>query len=104
MKDKLENFTNHYYAEFGKVFLKVLCKHTPQKNKILRHNDNAFMTWKLRNEIMLRSKFKRKIHKERNHINCGNHRRQRNYYLSILRKPKKEYFNSLNIKQVNIRQ
>ena len=53
---------------------------------------------------MLRSKFKRKIHKERNHINCGNHRRQRNYYLSILRKPKKEYFNSLNIKQVNIRQ
>ena len=50
---------------------------------------------------MLRSKFKRKIHKERNHINCCNHRRQRNYYLSILRKTKKEYFNSLNIKQVS---
>ena len=104
MKDKLENFTNHYYAEFGKVFLKVLYKHSPLKNKILRHNDNALITRKLRNEIMLRSKFKRKIHKERNHINCCNHRRQRNYYLSILRKTKKEYFNSLNIKQVNIRQ
>ena len=60
MKDKLENFTNHYYAEFGKVFLKVLYKHTPQKNKILRDNDNAFITWKLRNEIMLRSKFIKK--------------------------------------------
>ena len=103
-KDKLENFTNHYYAEFGKVFLKELNKHAPLKNKILRHNNNAFITRKLRNKIMLRSKFKTKFHNERNHNNCCNYRRQRNYYLSILRKTKNKYFNSLNIKQENIRQ
>ena len=37
----------------------------------------------------------------RNHINWCNHKRQRNHCLSILRKTKKEYFNSLNIKQVS---
>ena len=37
----------------------------------------------------------------RNHINWCNYKRQRNHCLSILRKTKKEYFNSLNIKQVS---
>ena len=43
MKDKLENLTNHSYAEFEKVFLKELNKHAPLKKKVLRHNNNAFM-------------------------------------------------------------
>ena len=50
---------------------------------------------------MLRSKLKNKFNKERNHINWCNYKRQRNHCLSILRKTKKEYFNSLNIKQVS---
>ena len=50
---------------------------------------------------MLGSKFKIKFNKERNHINWCNHKRQRNHCLSILRKTKKEYFNSLNMKQVS---
>ena len=58
LKDQLENLTNHAYAKFEKFFLKELNKHTPLKNKILRHNNNAFMTKELRNKIMLRSKLK----------------------------------------------
>ena len=50
---------------------------------------------------MLRSKLKSKFTKKRNHINWCNYKRQRNRCLSILRKTKKEYFNSLNIKQVS---
>ena len=92
LKDKLENLTNHSYAEFEKVFLKELNKHAPLKKKTLRHNNNTFMTNELWKEIMLRPKFKNKFNKERNHIN---------WCLSILRKTKKEYFNSLNIKQVS---
>ena len=42
---------------------------------------------------MLRSKLKNKFNKERNHINWCNYKRQR--------KTMKEYFNSLNIKQVS---
>ena len=59
------------------------------------------MTKELRKEIMLRSKLKNKFNKERNHINWFNYKRQPKRYLSILRKTKKEYFNSLNIKQVS---
>ena len=43
LKDKLENLTNHSYAEFEKAFLKELNKHAPLK-KILRHNNNTFTT------------------------------------------------------------
>ena len=98
LKDKL---TNHCYAEFEKAFLKELNKHVPLKKNILRHNNNAFMTKEPRKEIMLRSKLKNKFNKERNHINWCNYKRQCNRCLSILRKTKKEYFNSLNIKQVS---
>ena len=59
------------------------------------------MTKELQKEIMLRSKLKNKFNKERNHINWCNYKRQRNHCLRILRKTKKEYFNSLNIKQVS---
>ena len=59
------------------------------------------MTKELRKEIMLRSKLKNEINKERNHINSCNYKRQRDRCLSILRKKKKKYFNSLNIKQVS---
>ena len=34
LKDKLENLTNHNYAEFGKVFLKQLNKHAPLKKDL----------------------------------------------------------------------
>ena len=95
LKDKLEKLTNHSYAEFEKIFLKELNKHAPLKKKVLRHNNNAFMTKELRKKIMLRSKHKNKFNRERNHISWCNH------CLSILRKTKKEYFNSLNIKQVS---
>ena len=89
MKDKLENLTNYSYAEFEKVFLKELHKHAPLKKKILRHNNNAFMTKKLQKEIILRSKLKSKFNKERNQINWCNSNRQRNRCLSILSKTKK---------------
>ena len=98
---ELENLTNHSYVEFEKVFLKELNKHAPLKKKILRHNNNAFMTKELRKEIMLPSKLRNKFNKEGNHINWCNYKRQRNHCFNILRKTKKEYFNSLNIKQVS---
>ena len=51
LKDKLENLTNHPYAEFEKVFLKELNKHAPLKKKILRQNNNSFMTKELQKKL-----------------------------------------------------
>ena len=50
---------------------------------------------------MIRSKPKNKFNKERSHINWCNFKRQRNRWLNILRKTKKEYYDNLNIKQVS---
>ena len=59
------------------------------------------MTKELRKKIMLQSKLKNEFNQERNYINWCNYMRQCNRQLSILRRTKKEYFNSLNIKQVS---
>ena len=59
------------------------------------------MTKKLRKEIILRSELENKFNKGRNHINWCNYKRLRNHWLSILGKTKKEYLNSLSIKQVS---
>ena len=50
---------------------------------------------------MLQSKLKNEFNKERNHTNWYNYKCQRNRCLGSLRKTKKKYFNSLNIKQVS---
>ena len=50
---------------------------------------------------MLQSLLKSKFHKEWIHINWCNYKCQRNHCLSNLRKTRKEYFNSVNIKQVS---
>ena len=54
LKNKLKNLRSHSYSEFEKVFLYELNRHAPLKKKILRHNNNAFMTKGLRKEIMIR--------------------------------------------------
>ena len=59
------------------------------------------MTKELRKEIMLQSKLKNKFNKKRHQIDWFNDKHQRNHCSSILHNTKKEYFNSLNIKQVS---
>ena len=63
---KLENLLNHSHSEFEKVFLNELNRHAPLKKKILRHNNNAFMTKELWKEIILTLKLKNKLNKEKN--------------------------------------
>ena len=66
LKNKLENLLNHSHSEFEKVFLNELNRHSPRKKKILRHNNNAFMTKELWKEIILTLKLKNKLNKEKN--------------------------------------
>ena len=66
LKNKLENLLNHSHGEFEKVFLNELNRHAPRKKKILRHNNNAFMTKELWKEIILTLKLKNKLNKEKN--------------------------------------
>ena len=54
----------------------------PYRQKKIRYNNNPFMTKRLRNEIMIRSKLRNKFNKSCTCINWQNYRKQRNkkYY------------------------
>ena len=91
MKIKLENIKSKRYGDFEAVFfLKELNKQAPLKKKFLRHNNNPFMTKNLRKQMMVRSKLRNNYNKNRNYENWCKYKRQRNLYLNLLRKTKKE--------------
>ena len=90
LKIKLENIKSKRYGYFEAIFLKELNKHAPLKKKFLRHNNNPFMTKNLRKQMMVRSKLRNNYNKNRNYENWCKYKRQRNLYLNLLRKTKKE--------------
>ena len=56
----------------------VLNKQVPLKTKLLRYNNNAFITKELKNSIILRSKLKNTFNEKRSYENWCKCRRQRN--------------------------
>ena len=83
-----------------KKITNVLNTHAPIKTKMIRFNNNVFITKELRREIMKRSKLRNKFNRNRNHENCCNFKFQRNYCVTLLRKTKKQYYKNLNVKNV----
>ena len=91
LKIKLENIKNKGYSDFEAVFWKELNKHASLKDKLLRHNNNAFMTKNLKKQLMMRSKPRNNYKKNRNYGNWCKYKRQRKLCLNLLRKNKKEF-------------
>ena len=65
LDNNLKNNSITEYSHFQNIFLEILHKNAPIKKKILRFNDNSFMTKALRKAIMHRSKLKSIFHKTR---------------------------------------
>ena len=84
------------YENFLDIFLKVLDKHAPLKQKNIRGNQSPFMTKKLSRAIMLRSKLKNKSNKWPNDENIKMYKKQRNYCVNLLAIEKTNYYNNLN--------
>ena len=79
LKLKLNSQTNLSYSTFQAVFLETLNKIAPVKVKVLRFNNNAFMTKSLRKAIMLRSRLKNNFNKQRSDENWDNYKKLRNF-------------------------
>ena len=62
------------------------------KRKILRFNDNPFMTKALRKAIMHRSKLKNIFHKTRAKEDWNNYKKQRNFCVNLPLNTRKDYF------------
>ena len=88
LKLKLNSQTNLSSSTFQAVFPEILNKIAPVKVKVLRFDNNAFMTKSLRKAIMLRSRLKNNFNKKRSDENWHNYKKQRNFCVKLLRQTK----------------
>ena len=72
LDNNLKNNSITEYSHFQNIFLEILHKHAPIRKKILRFNDNPFMTKALRKAIMHKLKLKNIFHKTRPKEDCNN--------------------------------
>ena len=89
------------YSTFQNIFLHVLNTHAPVKKKVQRFNNNRFMTKQLRKAIVRCSRLKNIYNKTRSTENWDNYKKQRNFCVVLQRKPKRSYFEQINIKDIS---
>ena len=83
-----------------KFFINVLNKHAPLKKKFLRANHAPYMTKTLRKAIMSRSQLQTKYFKNKSQIDYLAFKKQRNFCSKLYKKERKNYYNSLDIKNI----
>ena len=59
------------------------------------------MTKSLRKAIMLRSRLKNNLNKQRSDENWDNYKKQRNFCVKLLRQTKEKYFSDINVKSIS---
>ena len=91
---------NMEYQHFLNIFIDILNKHAPMKQKYLRANQGRFMTKDLHKAIMKRFRFRSKFLRNRTDISRDEYKKQRHVCVSLLKKAKKDYFANLDIKSV----
>ena len=94
---ELFDIENVDYDVFKDIFMTVLDKHAPMKNKMVRANNAPFMNKILSKAFMHRSKLKNIYNKNPTEENKTLYKRQRNFSVNLLRREKKKYYNNLNV-------
>ena len=88
------------YDIFKNVCMDAINKHAPLKRKYIRANHAEYMDKELRQAIMKRSKLRNYYLKHRSEKNRLAYKKQRNFFVTLLRKKKADYFNNLDLKLV----
>ena len=86
LRDELRKSVVLGYAHFEHIFLTVLDKHAPVKQRVVRANDKPYMTKVLRKAIMRRSFLKNKYQKLKTEEANKAFKKQKNYTNRLLRK------------------
>ena len=92
---------NVEYQHFLNIFIGILNKHAPTKQKYLRANQGRFMRKDLHKAIMKRSRLKNKFLCDRTDISREEYKKQRNLCVSLLKNAKKYHFANLDIKSMS---
>ena len=94
------DLNNIEYDTFQEIIVSLLNAYAPLKKKYLRANHASFVTKELRKAIMLRTRLRNIYLKQRTETTKVAYNQQRNKCVSILKKSKKSYFESLDAKFV----
>ena len=86
------------YQHFLNIFIEILNKHAPIKQKYLTVNQEKFMTKGLHKAIMKRSRLRNKLWRDRTDISREEYEKQRNLCVSLSKNAKKDHFANLDIK------
>ena len=89
----LNHISNDDYVS---LFMEVLNRHAPLKQRYVRANDQPFVTKELRKEHMKRSRLKNIYLRNKTDASAKIYKRQRNKCVSLLKKAKKSFFGNLN--------
>ena len=88
---------NMEYRYFVNIFIEILDKHAPMKQKYLTANQGRFMTKDLHKAIMKRSRLRDKFLRDRTDISREEYKKQRNLCISLLKKGKKKIILQISI-------
>ena len=91
---------NMEYQHFLNIFIDILNKHAPMKQKYLRANQGRFMIKVLHKVIMKRSRLRNKFSRDRTDTSREEYKKQRNLCVRLLKKAKKDDFANLDTKSV----
>ena len=94
------DLNNIEYDTFQEIIVSLLNVCAPLKNKYLRANHASFVTKELRKAIMLRTRLRNIYLKQGTETTKVAYNQQSNRCVSILKKSKKSYFESLDVKLV----
>ena len=92
LENGLRNLSDLTYTSFEEVFLRTLDYPVPIKKKLLRANENSFMSKDLREAIMMCCRMKSLYLKNKTDLNWSNYKKQMNFCINLLRGTKEEYF------------
>ena len=91
---------NIEYQHFLNIFIDILNKHAPLKQKYLRGNQGRFMTKDPHKAIMKHSRLKIKFLRDRTDVSREEYKKQRYLCVSLSKKAKKDHFANLDIKSM----
>ena len=95
------DMNNMEYNIYLRTFLKILHKYAPMNKKYLRANHATFMTKEVRKAILIRSKLRNKFLKDKNEQSRNDYRKQRNFFVVLVRRAQQQYFSSLDLRLID---
>ena len=88
---------NTTYDRFKNIFMMTLNMYAPIKEKLVRGNNAPFVNKTLSKAFMHRTRLKNKYYNLPSEENHSLYRKQRNYCTNLLKREKKNYYNSLHL-------